>query len=877
MTTAQQVGTQQPMDEKAGDTLHLMSLVPNPSYTATCYTLDMPAELHDVLIALSGDDRPYRYLDTKALKTQLFHFLDQPVCVAPISRTRNTPVREWIVARRPIDLRRLSSILSNWVWSTYPKSLPNSEAYRRFLELIQPETLQPHIRPISLPLFNEHRQPTSNLTFPTFALSVSESIAGKPCHLSCGQELVFERLQGGMGSEYELLSQILWHDDNAYAIGLVLSTQTVPCHREVRLNVKFRLHRYADGSCKAERGEAVYLPDNINALVRRPGKPWCRAAFGYSGKAKGIVWDELDAKHLKEFMGIDLPEPSSYLAHMHEWAQPGRDLQILSPQSASATWQKKHHVEDGITLNDKAELFEFVASCLEGIAESCKPPQRKMRKNFVKLYDEKKLDDDERLAWSIENRHRLSKATDSKQIVLEFIGRASDEKELETARAEAEAFIGPEGLIEGIEVSMTTLLVDQMPDCKDDETTNEVDSILIGLDSASIASVRERMDKIARTLGPVPAGIPTACIVILPDKEDFWKKEAGHDPKEAIRAGLAQTGRLSQFLVPRKEKSDNPEADTFDTRARVAIRDLMRQLGFVFGFKNSDRLKTDAPLYGIHLFTDRVNHKRLPEALVATKLCISSGQSLALCPQIDKDWMPYWRAQIELARISSPTSNHREYRADGLDLKALIDTIAQEAPENSLLLVNSYSAVRQAQWWPGISDAGLAKGPLRYGPTSTREHSAPVQDQLFDTSATKMQILRVRLGENGEVPDYYTDLAVTRDGSNKSGPARVGKQGIFKMDGYWLALAPRLGDDPYRFAHYGSKFDHPGSRYLTKTLNEYVLLTSDDEELAYECVLRAEASRSGLVQLYKQDMRVNLPAPLHLAQKMEEYIWKPTK
>ena len=31
--------------------------------------------------------------------------------------------------------------------------------------------------------------------------------------------------------------------------------------------------------------------------------------------------------------------------------------------------------------------------------------------------------------------------------------------------------------------------------------------------------------------------------------------------------------------------------------------------------------------------------------------------------------------------------------------------------------------------------------------------------------------------------------------------------------------------------------------------------------------------RGCMVQLYKNDMRVNLPAPLHLAEQVEEYIW----
>lgn len=59
-----------------------------------------------------------------------------------------------------------------------------------------------------------------------------------------------------------------------------------------------------------------------------------------------------------------------------------------------------------------------------------------------------------------------------------------------------------------------------------------------------------------------------------------------------------------------------------------------------------------------------------------------------------------------------------------------------------------------------------------------------------------------------------------------------------------------------------------------KSLSEYVLLTSDDESLALECVRRAEASRADMVQLLKGSMMVNLPAPLHLAEKMDEYLWR---
>lgn len=104
-------------------------------------------------------------------------------------------------------------------------------------------------------------------------------------------------------------------------------------------------------------------------------------------------------------------------------------------------------------------------------------------------------------------------------------------------------------------------------------------------------------------------------------------------------------------------------------------------------------------------------------------------------------------------------------------------------------------------------------------------------------------------------------------------PNRRDKQGLFKMDGYFLALAPRPGDAQYKWSARGSKYDSPTAAFCEKTINEYCLLSPGGEAEALASVKYAEALRGCMVQLYKNDMRVNLPAPLHLAGQVEEYIW----
>lgn len=82
-----------------------------------------------------------------------------------------------------------------------------------------------------------------------------------------------------------------------------------------------------------------------------------------------------------------------------------------------------------------------------------------------------------------------------------------------------------------------------------------------------------------------------------------------------------------------------------------------------------------------------------------------------------------------------------------------------------------------------------------------------------------------------------------------------------------------LGDAQYKWSARGSKYDSPTAAFCEKTINEYCLLSPGGEAEALASVKYAEALRGCMVQLYKNDMRVNLPAPLHLAEQVEEYIW----
>lgn len=359
-----------------------------------------------------------------------------------------------------------------------------------------------------------------------------------------------------------------------------------------------------------------------------------------------------------------------------------------------------------------------------------------------------------------------------------------------------------------------------------------------------------RLDEVVSLVGLVGAGksvLANMLIVCL--------------AKRGLRIAFAKTGRLTQFIEPEDSK-DSPEI-----RARVAVRDLMRQLGFVpEPARNSRGIDTSIPAIGLKVYNSG-NGKARASFPYCVRQDMRSGAVTVYCPLLPDGSLPYWRALIEFARLSGsegfPDSCKR---ANGMALKRMLHGIVRATGDRpELLLINSYGRIRQRDWWPGISDSGLESGPLSYGPTGYEEP--------LGLAGSKLRILRIRSGLNGEIPDWFTDEVAAGGADDGTVPNRRDKQGLFKMDGYFLALAPRPGDAQYKWSARGSKYDSPTAAFCEKTINEYCLLSPGGEAEALASVKYAEALRGCMVQLYKNDMRVNLPAPLHLAEQVEEYIW----
>lgn len=839
--------------------IHLMAFEPKANVETTVYTVGMPEKLKKALFKLMPSKKKEDCLRTNELKAELRCWLDEAVELKALRV--DDPCDEWLVALKPVNLMRFCNVIANWLSCTCDKELHKQPLFRETMQMLQPSLFRDCYKERTLCLFDEQGRPSEEaggLTFPVFAAQVANTLVGKPLVLHSGETLKLSRLSYGTQNGYELISEVSDYKGCPYAFGLRFHVETLPITRKARLNVDVRVKRYVPG--KWTDNPCPYMGDmGVNACVRTDGGTWCVVPYRYRGDSKQPEWDELAKENYESFGLAKLPSMEDYFAHMAEHALGKCTPQIVSPLALANDWSSSNYVASGVSMLDKKDVFEALADALADYVDAVEPLSSVNSTSLRTSFDDATskmwaASPDEAEAvhekWAKANRCRLAACTGESSIVFELVGTTDDREVLECVKGKIVSFLGAEGEHDGVDVRIVQSFQDEL---------------LAPLTGSDDAAAKLRWRKIASKLAP--ADRLTACVVVLPGKEKFRDKKESKDPKAAIRIGMARTGRLTQFIVP-------DTGGNLEHRAEAAVRDLMRQMGFVPEFKATrGTVDLNLPTIGLCLYKSS-RTKMTARFPVAVRMELGAGLVTVDCPLLSGKHLPYWKAQLELANLSSsPDYKGALSNVNGLSLKSMIESMAFEAKDEALLLVQAYSDIRHRDWWPGISDTNLAQGRLRYGPTTMRVNGEEKQlDSVpFEFDVSKLSVLRVRSGANGEVPDWFTD----EKEPTERGRACYCKQGLFACGDYVLGLTAKPHNRDYDFSLHSKKADNPGQRYNEKTLNEYCLLTPGGEELMLNYAKYAEALRGNMVQLLKSDMKVNLPAPLHLAACMGEYIWEP--
>ena len=355
---------------------------------------------------------------------------------------------------------------------------------------------------------------------------------------------------------------------------------------------------------------------------------------------------------------------------------------------------------------------------------------------------------------------------------------------------------------------------------------------------------------------------PTLSFIEIEDA-DYFKNGGGGDPKNALRAGFAACGRLTQFLVAPPHPEQDLPANQHWNNAEGALLDGIRQLGLPAQLPSLERadLPTDMNIMGLWIFKNCADSAGKPAGTLPAWLRLNtlSGR-IEVKARGFAQWMPYRQAQLALA---NPHSSSVDFIAPGLNdfqVAAQVTNFVQEVLRfevsgDTLICCDAQNSRKAWKW---LQDGRIMPDALGF------LDNAPHESLASSPNWSGLRLLRVRDHAAGEVPQHF---ALRSDDATWT-------RGVFAFDDdtktrvfgsvvpkpvQWSGLSKAMS----RWDQAKSKDAH-NPRLLELTLA--VLQPHDDPEswaaLAHH--LRDASAH------YRSETA--LPFPLHLAMKIGEYV-----
>jgi hypothetical protein len=362
---------------------------------------------------------------------------------------------------------------------------------------------------------------------------------------------------------------------------------------------------------------------------------------------------------------------------------------------------------------------------------------------------------------------------------------------------------------------------------------------------------QERASLITKILEPVQE--PTLAFVELPNyraKEMRAQDGRKRDPKEAMRLGMAHTGRLTQFVAGSPVKN-------LRERCLSAVRDGLRQFGYLpcpIGY-TIPKMPLPDPLLVLGVWVIRITKRRSAVGVhlpVVVLLHTASHQVLAWLPH-DGQIRPYHQALLEITRMK-PDMVRKKKREEALaQVRQFLLTIAPQQGVKDIVAFTVAQNVRAT--WSGLANNDAPFDALRF---------ERKENQLAPFSpSTSFRLVRLRTHLRNETPEWYVP---------GFGPSQTA-QGVWSEAGgdpaskrlfYNIAAKPTSAGTRGKTG----KQDDPGEDYRLSSVVEVMLLMLQEQDVSLAWAVLCDQWRK---MGYLTNEMTLLPLPLEFARKMDEY------
>ena len=824
-----------------------------PGQSCKLYEVAFPKRWKEELLRIDYKSNPKHGLPIKTLRKLANSWMDDIVTMKPLTAASDD--KRWLSSMRPFEterLERLYEIIRIWIAGTYiNETRPPAvrEAAKQFRDTMRAWELSglTSERTVTLSNADGTVSPDAFDALPLLAANQLQKkeleIDGHTVHLryAAKNELISLPLE-----------DMKAHDSFSYVFHF--SVQTMPPGRFALLLCDMSVRRWVRDLKNPEK--PVRSKDKINAYIylKRQDK-YCRIPIRFSDekrRAKEPDWKSQD----KECYNLCGYEPLPDMSDLWEAVRQGNKMYLLPYKVGMWSFQEPK-IGTGVSLSEKEQCYRQILELLKDRVKESGAATKKSADYRIPAYETP-----QKYASREKFREWVRRCAETDHITFELYGMSQS----------AEDAV----VLDALHERLTEDFGENSPQsCLHIEIVRrESGDMALPLSGGKRDDKIKNASRIQRLLSPVsPANSVTACLFVLPGEKAFH----GYDPKASIRHAFALTGRVTQFIQPKDdEEADKPEGD-FGQRVKRAVYDLYRQIG-VTTFINMDKMDSktaqkrlaDAPCLGMHVYTQvhgiRNNGQYLP-VFVETDLL--NGKTKVYCSAFERSPVNYREACLEMARLFEQLNLDERCRdASRAPAKEKLIGLAHQfsSPERKVILfIRSNSYTRAL--WTGISDTAISNYTHTNGSFYIPQKvDVGTQDSpcLYPLINTGVRVLRVR--DNEEVPDYYI-----RKEEGRNAYSMV--SGVREYHNTFWSIAPKPNDNRYEASRKQTRFDNFKADFAENCLIElYPLqLQEGDEPLQY--VRYAHALRL-LPAQSQYDKAVNLPLPLHLAKKLEEYLFQ---
>lgn len=796
----------------------------------------------------------------------------------------------WLTFVEEVDSKKLSKIIKLWISAFYidntelkEKRKENNDVVKEKAELlIQCITDDDFVCKLDnepTVLVNDNYE-VQNECYSVLPLIIVKHLEGKKISLNNNE---YHLCSAGIHELFTKPTDIKsGKGTRKISVGIYISVQTIPSSLRGYLNVEFSLKRWIP---EPEENRKVFIPNDKISFLGISEYHYQKIIGRYYSLEKKLAWTKTDCLWFSSlYPGTTLPDMDAVVKNPDNYQNGQFDIYIpLDTQMGGY----KHNVKVGLTSPDLDKAFNSVRELL---TEYCDPQVATSKDLNIKL-NHFNLDDYFDPDFKVKEdggfiKH-LSNAIDNKKLTIEIWYKKGGNKDHSKCA---------DIIYNKLQEHFNGIIEIKRCDI------NGYDKIF---ESKPSEDFFNRVQSIQDNVKPIEENNCCLAFVILEGK-DFYNQERinlhlknygsgalrSSDPKNAIRLGLALTGRLSQFITPgqllkgeenaestnddvdyekeleklekglRKTKPQRKSSNHVNLVLQNALIDGYRQLGLLPNIKSSNRLH-DHIFMGIETmsYLSLVGGRYMnPFPIVSiVDLRDKKEKVYVYCDLFCKQELPYNEFLIEAAKYAAEII--RERQRINYSVGKLTEFINSYLLTHSVTLMVENNALNQ-KVIKGISNKSILNNDMPEGSTPLVLNNLNKGVNIPNSVTGVEAIIRVRSAYNHQVPGYYTE-------KTDKGYQRI--SGLFEWHGTYYSLAAAPHQDSYAYSSTLSAMDDNKLFSHRRLLEEYPVYVKESDKtidyLAFVHNLRDLAIQSMNVQTI-------MPFPLEIieADKIREYM-----